>query len=59
MFSDIQLPARPAEVVAENAGLPLYRLDPEGGGSSEEESYQDFMRKNAAILLEALSGGSQ
>ncbi len=55
IFSERQLPPRPAEVVAAEAGIPLYVLDPEGGGASEVETYQDLMRYNAAMLLEALS----
>jgi len=54
VFNDVQLPARPAEIVAEQAGVPLYTLDPEGGGTSEEETYAAFMRKNAATIAEAL-----
>ena len=53
IFSEVQLPARPAEVVAESAGLPLYILDPLGGGA-ETESYTELMRKNANTVLEAL-----
>jgi len=55
IFNDVQLPARPAEVVAEAAGVALYTLDPEGGGVSDDETYQDFMRANAATIAEALA----
>lgn len=55
IFNDVQLPARPAEVVAETAGLELYTLDPEGGGSDEAQSYQDLMRENARTIAAALS----
>ncbi len=54
IFNDAQLPARPAEVVAEEAGVALYTLDPEGGGVDGEQSYQDLMRQNAETILEAL-----
>lgn len=54
IFSERQLSRRPAEVVADEAGLPLYVLDPEGGGLAEVESYQELMRYNMEILLEAL-----
>ena len=53
IFSEVQLPPRPAEVVAESAGLPLYVLDPLGGG--ERESYAELLRYNAQTLLEALA----
>lgn len=56
IFSERQLSPRPAAVVAEAAGLPLYILDPEGGGASDVESYQELLRFNAAVILEALGG---
>ena len=55
IFSEVQLSARPAEVVAESAGLPLYILDPLGGGA-ETESYAELMRYNVGVLQEALGG---
>ncbi len=54
IFNDAQLPARPAEVIAQEAGVALYTLDPEGGGVNGEQSYQDLMRQNARTILEAL-----
>jgi zinc transport system substrate-binding protein/manganese/iron transport system substrate-binding protein len=54
IFSERQLSPRPAAVVAEAAGLPLYILDPEGGGASDVETYQELLRFNAAVILEAL-----
>lgn len=54
IFSERQLSPRPAAVVAEAAGLPLYMLDPEGGGATDVESYQELLRFNAAVILEAL-----
>jgi zinc transport system substrate-binding protein len=54
IFNDVQLPPRSAEVVAEAAGLELYTLDPEGGGVSDDETYEEFMRKNAETVAEAL-----
>jgi ABC-type Zn uptake system ZnuABC Zn-binding protein ZnuA len=55
LFNDVQLPPRPAEVVAESAGLELYTLDPEGGGRDEAQSYQDLMRENARTIADALA----
>lgn len=55
IFAERQLPTRPAEVVAAEAGLPLYVLDPEGGGASENETYQELLLHNARVLLEALT----
>jgi zinc transport system substrate-binding protein len=53
IFTEPQLSRRPAEVVAESAGLPLYTMDPVGG-TAETESYADLLRFNARVLLEAL-----
>lgn len=55
IFSERQLSPRPAEVIAEAAGLPLYMLDPEGGGAGHAETYQQLLRFNARVLLEALA----
>ncbi len=55
IFNDVQLPPRPAEIVAESAGVALYTLDPEGGGTSDAETYGGFMRENAATIAEALA----
>ena len=51
VFGERQLPARPAEVVAENAGVELFVLDPLG---DDTQSYQDLMRHNARTIAEAL-----
>ena len=53
IFSEVQLPPRPAEVVAESAGIPLYILDPLGGGA-ETETYAELMRINVNTIAEAL-----
>ena len=58
IFSEVQLPARPAEVIAESAGLPLYILDPLGGGA-ETETYAELMRYNASTVREALGSAVQ
>ncbi len=58
IFSEVQLPARPAEVVAESAGLPLYILDPLGG-SEETQSYADLLRYNVKTIVTALSDAPQ
>ena len=54
LFVDVQLPARPAELVAAEAGVPLYTLDPEGGGFGEL-SYQELMRRNAETIAQGLA----
>ena len=40
-------------MIAEESGLPVYELDPVGGGPGAE-SYEALLRKNAAVLDEAL-----
>ena len=59
IFSEARVTqAAPAEVVAESAGLPLYILDPLGGGE-ETQSYADLMRYNARTLVTALGRAQQ
>ncbi len=53
IFSEVQLPTRPAEVIAESANVPLYILDPLGGGA-ETETYAELMRTNVNTVAEAL-----
>ena len=53
VFNERQLNARPAQVVAESAGLALYTLDPLGGGEGVE-SYRAMLRYNAAVIADAL-----
>ena len=48
-----QVAGEDAEVVAENAGVMLYMLDPLGG-SEDTQTYQGLMRYNARIIAEAL-----
>ena len=54
IFSEVQLSPRPAEVVAEEAGIELFMLDPIGGGP-ETQSYQDLLRYNANVIAKALN----
>jgi len=58
VFGERQLNPRPAEVVAESAGVMLVVLDPIGGAPGPEH-YQDLMRENARKIAEALAPGSQ
>ncbi len=53
IFSEVQLSPRAAEVVAEEAGIELFLLDPIGG-EPETESYQDLLRYNANVIAQAL-----
>ncbi|MEJ2292898.1 MAG: metal ABC transporter substrate-binding protein [Deinococcales bacterium] len=51
VFDERQLNPRPAQVVAEAAGVPLVTLDPLG---SKGESYQDLLRANVNAIVKAL-----
>jgi len=53
LFTEPQLDPVPARIIAGEAGVPLFELDPIGGGPGAQ-SYEDFLRKNAAVLDEAL-----
>ncbi|MCY4354811.1 MAG: metal ABC transporter substrate-binding protein, partial [Truepera sp.] len=53
IFAEFQLNPRPAEVVAESAGVEMEILDPLGGGG-ERTSYQELLRYNARVLAGAL-----
>lgn len=53
LFSEPQLDRAPAKTVADQAGLPLFELDPVGG-TSGVETYEKLLRSNAAVLDKAL-----
>lgn len=53
VFSEPQLPKNYVEVLARDAHIAIYELDPEGTGK-EGLTYSDFMRYNADTLLKAL-----
>lgn len=52
VFAERQLDPRPAQVVAEAAGVSLATLDPLGGAG---ESYQQLLEANVATIVKALS----
>ncbi|MDR9392402.1 MAG: metal ABC transporter substrate-binding protein, partial [Trueperaceae bacterium] len=54
IFSEVQLPDRPARVLADEAGVRLGILDPLGGGEGRE-GYLATMRYNAQTIRDALS----
>lgn len=53
VFTEPQLPRRPAEALAEAARVPLYELDPIGGVPGRE-TYAELLRYNLRVLEEAL-----
>jgi zinc transport system substrate-binding protein len=55
LFAEPQYPVRLAEVIAQEAGIPVRTLDPVATGSVSPSAYEDAMRRNLAVLEEALS----
>lgn len=53
IFSEPQLPRRPAEVLAETSGIKMGILDPNGGDKGKE-TYAELIEFNARALAEAL-----
>jgi ABC-type Zn uptake system ZnuABC Zn-binding protein ZnuA len=53
LYTEPQLDPRPAQVLAQEAKLPLRELDPVGGLPGRE-SYEELMRFNVAALAESL-----
>jgi len=53
VLTEPQLPRRPAEVVADAGGWPLFEIDPIGGAPGRE-TYADLLLYNAKVLRGAL-----
>jgi ABC-type Zn uptake system ZnuABC Zn-binding protein ZnuA len=53
LFSEPQLDRGPAQLIASEADLPLYELDPLGGGPGAD-SYEKLLRRNVEVLERAL-----
>jgi len=53
LFSEPQLDKRPAQVVADQAKLPLFELDPVGGTASSD-TYEKLIDSNTDVLEKAL-----
>ena len=53
LFSEPQLDKKPAQVIADQAKLPLFELDPVGG-SAGVDSYEKLLNHNADVLDKAL-----
>lgn len=54
VFAEPQYPARIAEMIAREAGVPVRVLDPVSTGSTDPRAYEEAMRKNLRTLLDAL-----
>ena len=55
LFSEPQYESAALRTVALETGAPVYELDPLVTGDGEKTAYEDVMRKNLSVLLEALS----
>jgi ABC-type Zn uptake system ZnuABC Zn-binding protein ZnuA len=53
LFTEPQFDPRPAQVIAAEAGLPVFEVDAVGGGPGAE-GYEKLLRKDAAVFDEAL-----
>jgi zinc transport system substrate-binding protein len=53
LFSEPQLDRKPAQVIADQAKLALFELDPIGGNAGAD-TYEKLFEKNAAVLDKAL-----
>ncbi len=56
VFTEPQYPGKIAAAVAREAGVPVRILDPFVTGSPSPSGYEEAMRKNLAVLREALGG---
>lgn len=56
VFSEPQYPAKTAEVIAKEANVPVYQLDPGHTGELKPDDYEKAMRKNLEVLKKALGG---
>lgn len=54
VFAEPQFPARPAEVIAREAGVRVLTLDPIGGVPPDRLGYVELMRYNLKALAEGL-----
>ena len=55
IFVEPQYSPQAAERISNETGVPVYALNPITGGDTALTAYEDIMRRNAAVLLEALS----
>ena len=53
VFTEPQLPRRPAEVIAEQCKLPVFEIDPNGGVEGRR-TYRELIEYNADMLKKAL-----
>lgn len=54
LFAEPQYPAKAAETVARETGIPVRILDPAVNGDADPDSYLRTMRANLSVLREAL-----
>lgn len=56
VFSEPQYQAKVAITLANEAGVPVYQLDPAHTGDGKPDAYERIMRKNIEVLKKALGG---
>ncbi|MBI4976612.1 MAG: zinc ABC transporter substrate-binding protein [Spirochaetes bacterium] len=54
VFAEVQYPQAIARTVAQEAKVRVFTLDPAANGVVAKDYYEDTMKKNLAVLLEAL-----
>lgn len=54
LFTEPQYPSHAAQTIARETGAAVYTLDPIVSGDGSMESYENVMRANALVLMEAL-----
>lgn len=57
IFSEPQYSEKVANVLAKEAGVSVYQLDPCHTGDAKPDAYERAMRKNLDVLKKALGGG--
>lgn len=55
LFTEPQYSAEAANIVSNETGAPIYELDPAVTGDGSADSYENAMRKNLDVLVEALN----
>ncbi|MHB8779995.1 MAG: metal ABC transporter substrate-binding protein [Candidatus Geothermincolia bacterium] len=54
VFAEPQFSPKAAEVVAEESGVGVYTIDPEGGADPNVQGYVELMQLNTSVIVEAL-----
>ena len=55
LFAEPQYPSAALRAISLETGAPVYQLDPLSSGDGSLTGYEDTLRKNVAVLIDALS----